>query len=60
VLAPDENGALNVYMPHMMYRMKMYFEDAGKWALMKHMGMPGSVEGELRKQARAAFPKEGS
>jgi hypothetical protein len=30
-----------------MYRMKMYFEDAGKWAFMKNMGMPGSIASEI-------------
>jgi len=37
-----------------MFRMKMYFEDAGKWAFMKNMGMPGSVEDEIAAQVRAA------
>jgi len=35
-----------------MYRMKMYFEDAGKWAFMKNMGMPGSIHDELEAQIR--------
>ncbi len=30
-----------------MYRMKLYFEDAGKWAFMKNMGMPGSIANEI-------------
>ena len=31
-----------------MYRMKMYFEDAGKIAFAKNMGMPGSIERSIR------------
>jgi hypothetical protein len=30
-----------------MYRMKMYFEDAGMWAFMKNMKMPGRIEKEI-------------
>ncbi|MFC1657394.1 hypothetical protein ACFL2P_02345 [Candidatus Moduliflexota bacterium] len=30
-----------------MYRMKIYFEDAGKWAFMKNMTMPGQIENEI-------------
>ena len=30
-----------------MYRMKVYFEDAGKWAFMKNMTMPGQIEDEI-------------
>jgi len=30
-----------------MYRMKVYFEDAGKWAFMKNMTMPGNIQDEL-------------
>jgi uncharacterized protein (DUF302 family) len=30
-----------------MYRMKMYFEDAGMWAFMKNMRMPGEIEDEI-------------
>jgi len=32
-----------------MWRMKYYFSDAGMWAFMTHMGMPGSVQGSLSK-----------
>lgn len=31
-----------------MYRMKMYFEDAGKMKFAANMGMPGSIEDEIR------------
>ena len=32
--------------------MKMYFEDAGKWAFMKNMGMRGSIADEMTAQIR--------
>jgi hypothetical protein len=38
-----------------MFRMKMYFEDAGKMAFAKNMGMPGSIEEELKQKVRSAF-----
>ena len=38
-----------------MYRMKVYFEDAGNWAFMKNRGMPGSIEKEIRSQLKAAL-----
>jgi len=38
-----------------MYRMKMYFEDAGKMAFAANMGMPGSIEKELTKKIERAF-----
>lgn len=38
-----------------MYRMKMYFEDAGKIAFAKNMGMPGSIEKEMKKIIKAAL-----
>ena len=39
--------------------MKMYFEDAGKWAFMKNMGMPGSIEDEVTEQIQAALATPG-
>lgn len=38
-----------------MYRMKLYFEDAGKWAFMKNMTMPGSIADELKGFIEAAL-----
>jgi len=38
-----------------MYRMKLFFEDAGKWAFMKNMGMPGSIHDEIAGQIKAAL-----
>lgn len=51
-----DNGTVRIQMVSAMFRMKMYFEDAGKWAFMKNMGMPGSIADEMRDQLRAALP----
>jgi len=40
-----------------MYRMKMYFEDAGMWAFMKNMSMPGEIEDEIVKMSVAELNK---
>lgn len=50
IVARSDGEATVVQMVDMMYRMKMYFEDAGKWAFMKNMGMPGSLTEEIRGQ----------
>lgn len=38
-----------------MYGMKVLFEDAGKWAFMTNMGMPGSVEDDLTTRIQAGL-----
>jgi hypothetical protein len=47
LVVTHENGAVVVRMVDAMFRMKMYFEDAGKWAFMKNMSMPGSIKDEI-------------
>lgn len=49
------NGELKIQMVDEMYRMKMFFEDAGKMAFMKNMGMPGSIEDEVKNKIRAVL-----
>ena len=41
-------GELRIQLVDEMYRMKMFFEDAGKMSFAKNMGMPGSIEDEIR------------
>ena len=42
-----------------MYRMKMYFEDAGKIAFAVNMGMPGSIQREIKRKTKTALqPKK--
>ncbi len=55
VVAENEDGSVSVRLVEVMFRMKMYFEDAGKWAFMKNMGMPGSIQKELEQQVRSAL-----
>lgn len=55
VVSRDDNGTVKVSLCHIMYRMKMYFEDAGKWAFAKNMDMPGSIQDELKDQIHAAL-----
>ena len=47
LVVAHENDVVSVRMVDAMFRMKMYFEDAGKWAFMKHMSMPGSIKDEI-------------
>jgi uncharacterized protein (DUF302 family) len=55
VVVAHEGGSVRVRVVDTMYRMKMYFEDAGKWAFMKNMGMPGSIQDEIAAQVRVAL-----
>lgn len=54
VVAREEDG-VKVRLVNIMYRMKMYFEDAGKMAFAKNMGMPGSIQDEIQKQVSLAL-----
>jgi hypothetical protein len=47
VVVYKNEGQVNVVLMDGMYRMKMYFEDAGMWAFMKNMKMPGRIEKEI-------------
>jgi uncharacterized protein (DUF302 family) len=53
LLVSVQGDQVTVRLVDEMYRMKMFFEDAGKWAFMKNMGMPGSIEDEIRNKVRA-------
>ncbi len=57
VVVGTEEGA-RIRMVDAMFRMKMYFEDAGKMAFMKNMGMPGSIADALRKSIRSEFKQD--
>ena len=41
-----------------MYRMKLYFEDAGKWAFMKNMSMPGDIQDEIEELTTKGLKKK--
>ncbi len=55
VVVARDGDTVKVRLVDTMYRMKMYFEDAGKWAFMKNMGMPGSIHDELAIQLKAGL-----
>jgi uncharacterized protein (DUF302 family) len=44
----EEDGRIAVRIIDAMFRMKMYFEDAGKVKFAANMLMPGSIEDEIR------------
>jgi len=52
VVVYRDGDAVKVGIVDAMFRMKMYFEDAGKWAFMNNMKMPGSIDKELKKQIK--------
>lgn len=55
VVVTLDAAVVRVRLVDTMYRMRMYFEDAGKWAFMKNMGMPGSIHDELAGQVRSGL-----
>jgi hypothetical protein len=59
VVVTQEGVTIRTRIVDTMYRMKMFFEDAGKWAFMKNMGMPGSIEDEIQAQVQAAVDTYG-
>lgn len=52
VLVMRDSGGVKAVTLDEMYRMKVYFEDAGKWAFFKNMGMPGELEEEIKRMSR--------
>lgn len=48
IVVMRDSGQIRVTLMNEMYRMKMFFEDAGKMKFAANMGMPGSIEGEIR------------
>jgi len=55
VVVARDGAAVKVRLVDTMYRMKMYFEDAGNWAFMTNMGMPGSIHDELAAQIKSGL-----
>ena len=49
VLLISEENKINVYSPREMFRMDMYFWDAGKMAFMNYMQMPGILDESIKK-----------
>ena len=55
LLVVQEGSDVKVLLIDEMFRMKMYFEDAGKMKFAANMAMPGSIEDELRDLIEDAF-----
>jgi hypothetical protein len=55
LLIIHEDDNINVYSAREMFRMDMYFWDAGKMAFMDHMQMPGILDDSIK---RAFFGPE--
>jgi len=49
------DGELQVRLVDVMFRMKMFYENAGKMAFARNMGMPGSIEDEIKDKIRAVL-----
>jgi len=58
VVVALQGDEIRVTLVEEMYRMKMFFEDAGKMAFAKNMGMPGSIEDEIKHKIEAALTPE--
>jgi uncharacterized protein (DUF302 family) len=55
VVLTQEDGEIHLAFIDEMFRMKMYFEDAGKVAFAKNMGMPGDIEDEIKELILSAL-----
>ncbi len=55
VVLTQEGETVEVHVVDQMFRMKMFFEDAGKMKFARNMAMPGSIEDEIKKLIRAAL-----
>ena len=51
-----DGGQVNADAIGAMFRMKMYFEDAGRMKFARNMGMPGSIADELKDIVNARTP----
>jgi hypothetical protein len=55
IVFTEKDGAVEIHMVDAMFRMKMFFEDAGKLKFARNMGMPGSIADEIRDLIRASL-----
>lgn len=56
VVVTKRGAGSSVTLLKEMWRMKLYFEDAGNWAFMKNMQMPGDIQKEIEAAVRKAVP----
>jgi uncharacterized protein (DUF302 family) len=55
VVLTQEGEEVRLTLIDEMFRMKMFFEDAGKMAFARNMGMPGDIEDEVKEKILAAL-----
>jgi len=55
IVFTEADGTVQIHLVESMFRMKMFFEDAGKMKFATNMGMPGSIEDEIKDLIRAAL-----
>lgn len=58
VVVYTRDGKAAVVSLDEMYRMKLYFEDAGNWAFMKNMTMPGNIQDEIEEVVTSGLKKQ--
>ena len=54
VVVTRKGAGSSVTLLKEMWRMKLYFQDAGNWAFMKNMQMPGDIQNEIEAAVRKA------
>jgi uncharacterized protein (DUF302 family) len=54
VVVTKSSAGSSVTLLKEMWRMKLYFQDAGNWAFMKNMQMPGDIQNEIEAAVRKA------
>lgn len=54
VVVTKKGAGSSVTLLKEMWRMKLYFQDAGNWAFMKNMQMPGDIQSEIEAAVRKA------
>ncbi len=54
VVVTKKGAGSSVTLLKEMWRMKLYFQDAGNWAFMKNMQMPGDIQNEIEAAVRKA------
>lgn len=54
VVVAKKGAGSSVTLLKEMWRMKLYFQDAGNWAFMKNMQMPGDIQNEIEAAVRKA------
>ncbi len=55
VVVAKDGDDIKISLINEMYRMKVYFEDAGMWAFAKNMIIPGSIQKEITEMVKAGF-----